>query len=88
MEKPELSVVERLILEGLKDGPQKSTDLLVIVRDKLTEMKGGNNPAGATARSQGVLNELDKAGFIVKIGGSFFGAKTYDLTDKGKQAIS
>ncbi len=88
MEKPEMSLVEKLILEGLKDGAKKSTDLLVVVRDKLTELKGGNNPAGATARSQGVLNELEKAGYIVKVGGSFFGAKTYELSDKGRQAIS
>jgi DNA-binding PadR family transcriptional regulator len=81
-----LTQVQMLYLQALKDGPKASSDLMKMVRDRLTELKGGNNPVGATARSQGVMQELEDDGYIVKVGGSFFGGKKYDLTDKGREA--
>ncbi len=84
----ELTLVQKLNLEALKDGPKESSELATIVRDKLTEIKGGNNPVGATARSQAVLDELTKEGYIVVVSKKMFGGKTYGITDKGRNAIS
>jgi hypothetical protein len=50
----ELTMVQKLYLEALKEGPQESSKLVNMVKNKLTELKGGNNPVGATARSQAV----------------------------------
>lgn len=83
----ELSQVQILYLEALKEGSKDSSELMKIVRDRLTEIKGGNNPVGATGRAQAVLQELEKLGYIVKVGGSLFGGKKFELTEKGKQAI-
>lgn len=84
----QLTLVQKLYLEALKEGPQESSKLVNLVKDRLTELKGGNNPVGATARSQAVLNELESNGYIVAIAKKFFGGKTYDITDKGRNAIS
>ncbi len=83
-----LTLVQKLYLEALKDGSKDSSQLISIVKDKLTELKGGNNPVGATARSQAVLDELTKNGYIVVVSKKLFGAKTYDITGKGRDAIS
>lgn len=85
MEK-ELTLVQKLYLHALKTGPKKSGELTSIVRDKLTELKGGNNPVGATGRAQAVLDELEREGYIVVIEKKLFGGKTYDLTEKGRNA--
>ncbi len=82
----ELTLVKRLYLDSLKDGAKESGELTSLVRDKLTEMKGGNNPVGATARSQAVLDELVKDGYIVVVSKKLFGGKKYDITDKGRNA--
>lgn len=82
----ELTLVQKLYLEALKDGPKDSSQLSTIVRDRLTELKGGNTPTGATARSQAVLDELSKNGYIVVVAKKLFGSKTYDITDKGRNA--
>jgi predicted transcriptional regulator len=44
-------------------------------------------PVGATARSQAVLDELEKNGYIKVVAKKLFGGKTYDITDKGRNAI-
>lgn len=82
----ELTLVMKLYLESLKEGPKDSSTLTVMVRDKLTELKGGNNPVGATARSQAVLDELEKNGYITVVKKKLFGGKTYDITEKGRNA--
>ncbi len=86
MANKELTLVQKLYLEALKKGPKKSSELTTIVRDRLTEIKGGNNPVGATGRSQAVLDELEKDGYIVAVEKKLFGGKTYDITEKGKNA--
>jgi predicted transcriptional regulator len=83
----ELTLVQKLYLEALKEGPQESSKLVNMVKNKLTELKGGNNPVGATARSQAVLDELEKNGYIKVVAKKLFGGKTYDITDKGRNAI-
>jgi len=83
-----LTLVQKLYLEALKKGPQDSSALTRIVRDRLTEIKGGNNPVGATGRSQAVLDELQREGYIVVVEKKFLGAKKYDITEKGKNAIA
>jgi hypothetical protein len=60
----QLSQIQRLYLEALLDGPQETGKLVTMVRDKLTQLKSGNNPVGGTARSQAVLDELEKEGYI------------------------
>lgn len=85
MANSELTLVQKLYLEALKSGPKKSGELTTIVRDRLTELKGGNNPVGATGRAQAVLNELEKNGYIKVVEKKLFGGKTYDLTEKGKK---
>ncbi|NLB88488.1 MAG: hypothetical protein GX790_04580 [Syntrophomonadaceae bacterium] len=80
----ELTLVQKLYLQALKDGPKKSGELTTIVRDKLTEIKGGNNPVGATGRAQAVLDELEREGYIVVVEKKLFGGKKYDITEKGK----
>lgn len=82
-----LTQIQVLYLEALKDGPQESAALTTIVRDRLTQIKSGNNPAGATARMQAVLDELEKDGYVVVVAKKMFGGKKYDITDKGRQAI-
>lgn len=82
----ELTLVQKLYLEALKQGPKDSSTLARIVRDRLTELKGGNNPVGATGRSQAVLDELEKDCYIVVVEKKLFGAKKYDITEKGKNA--
>lgn len=79
-----LTQVQKLYLEALKNGPKESGELTTIVRDRLTEIKGGNNPVGATGRAQAVLDELEKDGYILVVSKKFFGGKKYDITDKGK----
>ncbi|MDR2124298.1 MAG: hypothetical protein LBP38_04855 [Desulfovibrio sp.] len=83
-----LTQVQTLYLEALRDGTKDSSTLMKIVRDRLTELKGGNNPVGATGRAQMVLQELEELGYIMKVGGSIFGGKKYDLTDKGRTVIT
>lgn len=82
-----LTQVQKLYLEALLDGPKESGELTTIVRDRLTEIKGGNNPVGATGRAQAVLAELEKDGYIVVVAKKFFGGKKYDITDKGRSAV-
>lgn len=82
----ELTLVQKLYLEALKQGPKDSSELTRIVRDRLTEIKGGNNPVGATGRSQAVLDELQKNGYIVVVEKKLFGAKKYAITEKGQNA--
>jgi|GEM_PF-3028797 len=83
-----MTLVEKLYIEALKAGPKDSSELTRIVRDRLTEIKGGNNPVGATGRSQAVLDGLEKDGYIVVIQKKFLGAKKYDITEKGKNAAT
>jgi len=83
----QLSQVQMLYLEALKDGPQETGKLVTMVRDRLTQLKGGNNPVGGTARSQAVLDELEKAGYISVVEKKLFGGKKYAITDKGKQVL-
>lgn len=87
MENTNLTLVQKLYLEALKEGAKDSSELTRTVRDRLTELKGGNNPVGATGRAQAVLDELQKEGYIVVVEKKLFGAKKYDITDKGKQVI-
>ena len=87
MANTELTQVQKLYLEALTDGPKKTGELVTIVRDRLTEIKGGNNPVGATGRSQAVLDELEKDGYIVVVSKKFFGGKTYDISPKGRDII-
>lgn len=87
MSNTELTQVQKLYLEALMDGPKETGQLVTIVRDRLTEIKGGNNPVGATGRAQAVLAELEKDGYIVVVAKKFFGGKTYDITSKGKSVI-
>ena len=82
----DMTLVQKLYLEALKTGPKDSSELTRIVRDRLTEIKGGNNPVGATGRSQAVLDELEKDGYIVVKEEKFFSAKKYDITEKGRHA--
>ncbi len=82
-----LTTVQILYLEALNEGPKDSSELTRIVRDRLTVIKGGNNPVGATGRAQAVLAELEREGYIVKIGAKLFGAKKFELTEKGKQVF-
>ena len=82
-----LTQIQMLYLETLKNGPKESGKLISIVRDRLTEIKAGNNPVGATGRTQAVLDELEKNGYIVAVSKKLFGGKTYDITDKGRQAL-
>lgn len=82
----ELTLVQKLYIEALKSGPKKSNELTTAIRDRLTEIKGGNNPVGATGRSQAVLDELEKDGYITVVEKKLFGGKTYALTEKGKNA--
>lgn len=82
----DLTVIQKLYLETLKSGPRDSSELTRIVRDKLTELKGGNNPVGATGRSQAVLDELEKDGYIAVKEKKFLGGKKYEITEKGKNA--
>jgi hypothetical protein len=83
----QLSQVQMLYLEALKDGPQETGKLVTMVRDRLTQLKGGNNPVGGTARSQAVLDELEKEGYISVVEKKLFGGKKYAITDKGKQTL-
>lgn len=83
----ELTQVQKLYLEALKDGPKESGQLTTIVRDRLTQMKGGNNPVGATGRAQAVLDELERDGYIVVVSKKFFGGKKYEITGKGKDIV-
>jgi hypothetical protein len=87
MAKTELTQVQKLFIEALKDGPKESGQLTTIVRDRLTVIKGGNNPVGATGRSQAVLDELEKDGYIVVVSKKMFGGKKYDITDKGRTLL-
>jgi hypothetical protein len=82
-----LTQIQILYLEALKEGSKDSSTLMKIVRDRLTVLKGGNNPVGATGRAQMVLQELEDMGFILKVGSSLFGGKKYELTDAGKAAV-
>lgn len=82
----ELTLVQKIYLEALRTGPKKANELATIARNRLTEIKGGNTPTGATARSQAVLDELERDGYIKVIDKKFFGGKTYDITEKGKNA--
>ncbi len=84
----DLTLVQKLYLEALKEGRKDSSELTRIVRDRLTEIKGGNNPVGATGRSQAVLDELEKNDYIVVVEKKLFGSKKYDITEKGRNAIS
>jgi hypothetical protein len=84
----QLSQIQRLYLEALLDGPQETGKLVTMVRDKLTQLKSGNNPVGGTARSQAVLDELEKEGYITVVEKKIFGGKKYALADKGKQALA
>ena len=88
MEKASLTQVQTLYLEALKDGTRDSSELMKIVRDRLTEIKGGNNPVGATGRAQSVLQELETLGYITKVGGGLFSAKKYELSLNGRQQIN
>ncbi len=83
----DLTQVQKLYLEALKDGPKESGQLTTIVRDRLTQIKGGNNPVGATGRAQAVLDELERDGYIFVVSKKFFGGKKYEITDKGKSVI-
>ncbi|NLJ71410.1 MAG: hypothetical protein GX333_00175 [Syntrophomonadaceae bacterium] len=82
----ELTLVQKLYLEALKDGPKNASALTTIIRDRLTEIKGGNNPVGATGRSQAVLDELERDGYVNVISKKLFGGKTYEITEKGQNA--
>ena len=83
-----LTQVQVMYLEALVDGPKNTADLMKIVRDRLTELKSGATPVGTTARAQGVLQELEEAGYMNVVKSSLFGGKTFGLTDKGKEAIA
>jgi len=82
-----LTQIQLLFLEALKDGSKESGELIGIVRDRLNQIKAGNTPQGATGRSQMVLDELEKDGYIVVESKKFFGGKKYALTDKGRQVL-
>lgn len=82
----ELTLVQKLFLEALKTGPKKANELNTAIRDRLTELKGGNTPTGTTARSQAVLDEMEREGYIKVVEKKLFGGKTYDITEKGKNA--
>ncbi|MCL1915610.1 MAG: hypothetical protein FWG17_02705 [Desulfovibrionaceae bacterium] len=88
MESISLTQVQVLYLEALQDGPKDTGTLMKIVRDRLSALKSGTTPVGATARAQGVLEELENFEYIVKTKSSLFGGKTFGLTDKGKEAIA
>jgi DNA-binding PadR family transcriptional regulator len=83
----ELTQVQKLYLEALIDGPKESGELTTIVRNRLTQIKSGNNPVGATGRAQAVLDELERDGYIVVVSKKLFGGKKYDITAKGKGII-
>lgn len=85
MANTELTLVQKLYIEALKEGNKDSAELTRIVRDRLTVIKGGNNPVGATGRSQAVLDELERDGYIVVVEKKLFGSKKYGITEKGKQ---
>lgn len=87
MANSELTQIQKLYLEALKDGPKQSGQLTSIVRDRLTVIKGGNNPVGATGRAQAVLDELERDGYITVVSKKLFGGKTYDITDKGRTVV-
>lgn len=88
MEK-KLTLVQKLYLEALKDGPKDMGALTRYVRDKLTEMKEGSKTAGGgfasthgmVARAQEVLAELARENYVVKKG------KLFELTEEGRQAL-
>lgn len=83
----ELTQVQILYLQALKDSKKNSGELTTIVRDRLSQLKGGSSPTGATGRAQAVLDELEKDGYITVIEKKLFGGKKYSLTEKGKQVI-
>ena len=87
MANSELTQIQKLYLEALKDGPKQSGQLTSIVRDRLTVIKGGNNPVGAPGRAQAVLDELERDGYITVVSKKLFGGKTYDITDKGRTVV-
>ena len=88
MENVSLTQVQVMYLEALQDGAKDTATLMKIVRDRLSALKSGTTPVGATARAQGVLEELENLGYMVKIKSSLFGGKTFGLTEKGKEAIA
>ena len=84
-----LTLVQKLFLEALKEGTKDSAELTRIVRDRLNEMKDGGAAPGMSGRAQAVLQELEREGYIAKVkGGKLFGAKKFELTEKGKQVVA
>ncbi|MBT8490884.1 MAG: hypothetical protein KJN62_07540 [Deltaproteobacteria bacterium] len=85
MENTNLTLVQKLFLQALKEGPKDSAELTRFVRDELSKIKDGGAAPGMSGRAQAVLQELEKEGYILKIKGKLFGAKKFELTEKGKQ---
>lgn len=90
MKKPELTLVQILFLEALKEGPKDMGALTRYVRDHLTEKKetgktvGGGfaSTHGMVARSQEVMQELIREKYISRKG------KLHELTEKGRQVLA
>lgn len=88
MANTDLTLVQKLFLEALKEGSKDSAELTRIVRDRLNEIKDGGAAPGMSGRAQAVLQELEREGYILKLKGKLFGAKKYELTEKGKQIVA
>ena len=88
MANTDLTLVQKLFLEALKEGSKDSAELTRIVRDRLNQIKDGGAAPGMSGRAQAVLQELEREGYILKLKGKLFGAKKYELTEKGKQVVA
>lgn len=86
--KEKLTDIKIILLEALKEEPKFYNELNTVLRDKMSDLKGGASSRGASSRAQDLLNQLEQDGFVSVIDKKFFGGRKYCLTEKGKQAIN